>query len=169
MEKEVKCDFIVWTQKDLVILRILLDEPFVEGTLVELQHFVITAVLPEMIGKWYSRKPIADENGIVSEPANPNTSKSTFQDEDDEDYTKLWCYCDKPSYGDMVSCDNKACTIQWFHFDCLSLRAPPKGKWYCPSCRKLPKFNRKRNVPKIVLLNNKMINFILGVQWGDKG
>ncbi len=43
----------------------------------------------------------------------------------------------------MVQCDNDKCTIQWFHFDCLRIRCPPKGKWYCPSCRKLPKFSMK--------------------------
>ena len=36
------------------------------------------------------------------------------------------------------------CSISWFHFDCLRIRTPPKGKWYCPSCRKLKKFNRQK-------------------------
>ena len=145
MLKEVLCDFIVWTPKDIVIQSIPIDELFLQTKLVELQHFFVNAILPEIIGKWYSKKPITDLKGIVSEPCSNNSiSTSATLDEESEDYTRSWCYCNKPSYGDMILCDNKSCTIQWFHFDCLSIRGPPKSKWYCPSCRKLSKFNRKK-------------------------
>lgn len=34
---------------------------------------------------------------------------------------------------------------QWFYTECLGLKSMPKSKfWYCPDCRKLPKFKRKR-------------------------
>ena len=36
--------------------------------------------------------------------------------------------------GEMIMCDNSTCNIQWFHVDCLKLKAVPKGKWYCPNC-----------------------------------
>ena len=35
----------------------------------------------------------------------------------------------------MICCDNKACKIEWFHFNCVKLTTKPKGKWYCPNCR----------------------------------
>ena len=127
MQKEVVCDFIVWTSKDTVIQRISLDEAFIQMKLDVLQHFFINAILPEVIGKWYSRKPIADDKGIVTEPRNTDTTSS--EEKENEDYTKSWCYCCQPTYGNMILCDNQSCTIQWFHFDCLSIRAPPKGKW----------------------------------------
>ena len=44
----------------------------------------------------------------------------------------------------MVACDNEDCSIEWFHTGCLRITTVPKGKWYCPDCRKLPKFKRKR-------------------------
>ena len=46
---------------------------------------------------------------------------------------------------EMILSDNKGCTIKWFHFTCLRIQQPPKGKWYCPSCRNLPKFNKTKN------------------------
>ena len=30
-----------------------------------------------------------------------------------------------------VTIYNSDCTIQWFHCDCLRIRNPPKGQWYC--------------------------------------
>ncbi|KAJ3278901.1 hypothetical protein HK104_001932, partial [Borealophlyctis nickersoniae] len=26
------------------------------------------------------------------------------------------------------------CEIEWFHYGCVGLVSPPKGKWYCTSC-----------------------------------
>lgn len=46
-----------------------------------------------------------------------------------------YCVCRQVSYGDMICCDNDACDIEWFHFQCVSLTSKPKGKWYCPNCR----------------------------------
>ncbi len=86
---------------------------------------------------------MADSEGIVQSPIVSNSPSYSEQADNVEDLSKLWCYCNQPSFGNMVQCDNDKCTIQWFHFDCLRIRCPPKGKWYCPSCRKLPKFNKK--------------------------
>ena len=101
------------------------------------KHFFIHGMLPEIIGKWYTRKAVADPTGIVPEPS---TSVASSDVKDAEDYEKSWCYSNQPSFGTMIGCDNIDCTIQWFHCDCLRVRCPPKGKWYCPSCRKLPVF-----------------------------
>ena len=55
-----------------------------------------------------------------------------------------YCYCGGPEEGTMIACENEDCAIEWFHTDCLMIDTVPRGKWYCPDCRKLPKFNRKR-------------------------
>ena len=40
-------------------------------------------------------------------------------------------------HGQMVGCDDDDCPYQWFHLDCLKLKAFPKSKtWYCPECQK---------------------------------
>ena len=47
------------------------------------------------------------------------------------------CYCRGGEHGQMVGCDNDDCPYQWFHLDCLKLKAFPKSKtWYCPECQK---------------------------------
>ena len=45
-----------------------------------------------------------------------------------------YCYCNQVSYGEMIACDNENCEIEWFHYDCVGLKMPPKGKWYCNEC-----------------------------------
>lgn len=46
----------------------------------------------------------------------------------------LYCYCNKPSYGKMIGCDNDDCKFQWFHMDCIEVPADPDAAWYCPDC-----------------------------------
>ncbi|KAG8231267.1 hypothetical protein J437_LFUL011121 [Ladona fulva] len=50
----------------------------------------------------------------------------------------LYCYCQCPydEVSEMIACDGKKCAIEWFHFECVGIMVPPKGKWYCPDCRK---------------------------------
>ena len=122
--KAKHCDFVVWTEKDIVAERIVVNQRFFEDLLERIEHFFVCGVLPEVIGKWYTRKPITDTSGIVQEPAISSREKSP----DLEDYERSWCYCNQPSYGTTIGCDNSECTIQWFHCECLRIRCPPKGK-----------------------------------------
>ncbi|XP_049964901.1 uncharacterized protein LOC126486380 [Schistocerca serialis cubense] len=50
----------------------------------------------------------------------------------------LYCYCQCPydEVSEMIACDGKDCQIEWFHFECVGIMVPPKGKWFCPDCRK---------------------------------
>jgi len=50
-----------------------------------------------------------------------------------------YCICNRVSFGEMVGCDNPDCRIEWFHFECVGLTSPPKGKWYCNECAALRK------------------------------
>lgn len=60
-----------------------------------------------------------------------NTQSNTTLYHRDE--TK-YCTCRQVSYGEMVACDNDGCEIEWFHYDCVGITQPPKGKWFCPNC-----------------------------------
>ncbi|KAH9639320.1 hypothetical protein HF086_012930 [Spodoptera exigua] len=53
-----------------------------------------------------------------------------------------YCICNQVSYGDMVACDNQDCPYEWFHYPCVGITAPPKGKWYCPQCQGAMRRNR---------------------------
>lgn len=51
---------------------------------------------------------------------------------------KIYCYCQCPydEVSEMIACDGEDCRIEWFHFECVGIMVPPKGKWYCPDCRR---------------------------------
>jgi len=143
--KAAYCDFVVWSESGYVIERIEADNEFFDQQLESLYDFFVYGMLPEIIGKWYTRRPVADTANVVPRPV--PTEAHDLNDED-EDITKLWCYCQEPSFGDMILCDNEECPIKWFHFDCLRIRCPPKNRWYCPSCRKLPQFTKGKGSKK---------------------
>ena len=48
----------------------------------------------------------------------------------------VYCYCRRVSFGQMVCCDNPTCKYEWYHFSCVGLETKPRGKWYCPDCKK---------------------------------
>ncbi|XP_072944381.1 uncharacterized protein MESR4 [Epargyreus clarus] len=58
----------------------------------------------------------------------------------------VYCYCRCPydEVSEMIACDAEGCTIEWFHFECVGIMVPPKGKWYCPECRKNQSFSGYR-------------------------
>ncbi|ODV97250.1 hypothetical protein PACTADRAFT_79643 [Pachysolen tannophilus NRRL Y-2460] len=47
---------------------------------------------------------------------------------------ELYCFCRQVSFGNMIACDNANCKYEWFHYDCVGLKEPPQGTWYCPDC-----------------------------------
>lgn len=63
----------------------------------------------------------------------------------------IYCTCRQVSFGEMIACDNPACDIEWFHYGCVGLTAPPPGKWFCPRCaaRKALIDNGERMIDKI--------------------
>ncbi|XP_056632425.1 inhibitor of growth protein 3-like isoform X1 [Diorhabda sublineata] len=76
----------------------------------------------------------------VPTPESPNVdSNSQNADVADGEWSydpnePRYCLCNQVSYGDMVACDNQDCPSEWFHYPCVGITAPPKGKWYCPQC-----------------------------------
>lgn len=63
-------------------------------------------------------------------PSVPSNNHNTGEDE------VLYCTCQQVSFGNMVACDNPDCQYEWFHYDCVGLKEPPSGTWYCPPCTK---------------------------------
>ncbi|EPY53392.1 ING family Png1 [Schizosaccharomyces cryophilus OY26] len=60
---------------------------------------------------------------------------SEDEEEQEEEDNEKYCFCQQGSYGQMVACDNEDCEREWFHMECVGLRAPPEGTWYCEACR----------------------------------
>ncbi|KAH3671419.1 hypothetical protein WICMUC_004643 [Wickerhamomyces mucosus] len=64
--------------------------------------------------------------------------------EQEQEKEPLYCICKRPSEGDMVACDNPKCKMEWFHYECVGLKRPPRGEWFCPKCIK--KLEKKKKL-----------------------
>ena len=117
--------------------------------------FFTTCLLPEILGNWYTGVPpetstsesndgitVQSSGGDNSIPAQAMASGSNDAISSGSLDQELFCYCHGPEEGTMVGCDNEDCKIEWFHTRCLKIKTVPKGKWYCPDCRKLPQFTK---------------------------
>ena len=58
-----------------------------------------------------------------------------FDDDKSQRYEPTYCLCNSIAYGDMVCCSDRLCIKEWFHYECVGLKAPPDGKWICPDCK----------------------------------
>ena len=95
----------------------------------KLTHFWRTCILPEVLGKWYTRNHF-------SKPSSLPKADSV-------------CYCRKSTDEDCVVCCNPDCPIISFHLSCLKIESIPKT-WYrpCPHCRTLPQYKRSQKATK---------------------
>ena len=118
-----KCFFVVWTPDILHVEEILIDTSFFEANMTAANILIERAVLPEIIGCWFT-KPREE-----SEPVNASSSSSTS----DKD---TYCYCNRIDDGSkMICCDNDNCPSgQWFHYKCVNIKRAPRGKWFCRDC-----------------------------------
>ena len=128
------CTFAKEEDDGLYIERVFKDMEFWDGCVSKAEHFFRTALLPELLGKWYTRS-----SKVYALSFDASTSSTACG----EPYEPVYCYCKGPEEGEMIACDNGDCSIEWFHLDCLKIKSAPKGKWYCPDCRKLQQFMKK--------------------------
>ena len=49
-----------------------------------------------------------------------------------------------------VTCANPACLYVTFYHSCLAISTSIPPTWYCPDCRRLPQFQKKKEKPKNV-------------------
>ena len=85
------------------IERIYPDEEFWHQKFPRVQHFFTTAILPELMGKFYSRTMSDHDQSIApsgTDPSSPLPAAETAQN---------YCYCRGPEEGNMVGCDNSTC------------------------------------------------------------
>ncbi|KAF7993125.1 hypothetical protein HCN44_005906 [Aphidius gifuensis] len=105
------------------------------------------AAIQETTKKHHKKKVTTSvpSSSVVATVAQPSpsppitTATTTITDPENPDWTydpnePRYCICNQVSYGDMVACDNSDCPFEWFHYPCVGITAPPKGKWYCPQC-----------------------------------
>lgn len=147
--KRAYCDFVVWTNSEVHTERIYPDEEFWLKSLDAVKHVYTTAILPELLGKFYTRPCTRDIQASAPSTSDKPTTyvnpQQNPQPSSAKPTTVVYCYCRGPEEGRMVGCDNSKCKYEWFHLTCLGLKVEPKSKhWYCPDCRILPQFQTKR-------------------------
>ena len=109
--KYTYCDFVVcaFDMKDskLVQERILPDNAHWEIQIQKLSIFWRICILPEILGRWYTRKLHLKED---KNPVNYDGD----------------CYCQMKTNEKTVMCSNSTCPISQFHPSCLSIDKVPK-------------------------------------------
>ena len=132
------CDFIMFSKKDIVILRILPDLEIIASAIAAVMTFFKLAVLPELVGKYFSnafKEPIASSaTAATSTVPTPSSMQS--------DQTVAVCY-NQMQPSETVTCANLQCTVKVFHLSCLCMKSVPKCKWHCPTCRTAKKAEKE--------------------------
>ena len=77
------CDFVVWSQDELTILRIQPDIVFFADVIEKVTKFFKYGVLPELLGKWYSKTPVW--------PATTSATNSTVAVNSENSSRDNWC------------------------------------------------------------------------------
>ncbi|PFX13728.1 Inhibitor of growth protein 1 [Stylophora pistillata] len=115
------CDFVVWTDKEVTIERMYPDVVFWKQTVTKASTFFSVRVLPELVGKWFTR---------------PAFIQSNVEDDKSDGESGPWGYCQEEiEDSTIIGCDNGQCKIGWFYMECLRIEKAPSGQWFCPSCR----------------------------------
>jgi len=132
------CDFVAWREDgELFHKTVELDSDFINSAICDIEPFIKSAILSELVGKWFSKQPVmplqssnstnsssdgTSSNASVpddtevnsaetSEVNAPASSRST--DKNDSVSLVGYCYCGQgEDYDDMICCDNKDCVIQ---------------------------------------------------------
>jgi len=120
--KKQYCDFFLWTEKDYHLERVYPDAEFWQKCLEKASAFFSVCILPELIGKFYSRPSLAVAEALTDH-----------------------CYCQQTMEKALIQCCNNSCAIKIFHKECLRVPASVTTKnWLCPECQKKIHEKKKR-------------------------
>ena len=71
-------------------------------------------------------------------------SRSNSSEKDVKEEKKVYCKCRKPSFGEMIECDQ---CKEWFHYECVDIDEDNVPEdWICEECEK--KSKKKKKVTK---------------------
>ena len=127
------CDFVVFAidsedNSHIVCDRIYPDQLHSKTVMPKLELFWKICILPEVLGRWYTRRCDVEEN--------LQTDSNTI------------CFCKGKPSGKVICCSNAKCQYKQFHTTCLALDVLIPKQWYCPHCCKLPQFKKGRRASK---------------------
>ena len=84
------CDFVLRTKEQVHLERIYPDEEFWLENLALVKHFYTTAILPELLGKFFSQPP------ALTEESHAEAHVGIQQETSTEGTSQHYCYCDGP-------------------------------------------------------------------------
>jgi hypothetical protein len=87
-------------------------------------EFFKYGVLPELVGKWYTRVPLTSPD--MQLPMQESSSSSEPTKTPQTSTEQKWCYCNGEESGNMIGCENDDCAIQWFYVECLKSSVYPR-------------------------------------------
>lgn len=119
------CDFIIWTPNEIFIERILPDHHFWQSNLARVRTFYIHGVLPELLGRYYTRMHVCD----ATLARTPTVDRP--------------CYCKEYKSDTVLTCASTTCAVKYFHKQCLGLKNKPRKGWQCLDCRAVKKQGSK--------------------------
>ena len=90
----------------------------------------------DFIQTFVSKLKLYFENILLSEIITRRSDMSI------ENTRKHYCLCKRPSFGNMIACDNPTCKIEWYHYPCVGITRAPKRKWYCNTCSEQKKIKK---------------------------
>ena len=123
------CFFVVWTQETVDIEEIQVDASFFEANAIIANNLIEKAVLPEIIGRWFTN-PGGETAAVKVAQCLPPETPDVNDDED------TYCYCKgKDDSSKMICCENdNCCSGQWFHYRCVNIKRAPRGRWFYKEC-----------------------------------
>ena len=103
------CDFVVWSENELYIERIYPNKDSIRNAFDKASTFIKVGVLPELVGKWYSKALLCQGSTATTDRQNAVSSIVTRSTDSEE--RKLYCIYQQEESGRMITCDNKACPV----------------------------------------------------------
>ena len=97
------------------------------------QNFFIHAILPELLGKWFSR------NHFTIPSIKENREQATAN----------ICTCKEIKSSKTITCCDKSCVVKEYHLECVGLEAASKKKWFCPYCRRKNHIQKSENASHV--------------------
>ena len=101
--------------------RIFPNEELWSTCLCKSAEFFHLCVLPELVGRWYSRPCLQEdkETSSTSLDNDPGPSEEECSD-------RLYCYCRQPEDDrEIIACANPVCPVEWFNVNCLKIKTIP--------------------------------------------
>ena len=100
--------------------RIFREDELWKEYLFKAKNIFYSSLLPELLGKWYTRAVVTsntdhcDENAASDSNDNTAIANQTTINSTSGSQEELYYYCRGPEHGFMIACDNTGCKLNGF-------------------------------------------------------